>query len=55
MQRTFEDLANFVNYWFNNGTNPADLDGDADYVDFEDYAVFSSYWKNFCPDGCQLK
>lgn len=52
---TFEDLANFVNYWLDNGTSPADLDGEADDVDFEDYAIFSSYWQDFCPDGWQLK
>ena len=52
---TFEDLANFVALWLQTGTNAADLDGEADYVDFEDYAIFSSYWKDFCPDGWQLK
>ena len=52
---TFEDLANFVNYWLDNGTSPADLDGEADDVDFEDYAIFSGYWQDFCPDGWQLK
>ena len=52
---TFEDLANFVNYWLDNGASPADLDGEADEVDFEDYAIFSSYWQDFCPDGWQLK
>ena len=52
---TFEDLANFVSYWLDNGASPADLDGEADDVDFEDYAIFSSYWRDFCPDGWQLK
>lgn len=52
---TFEDLANFVSYWLDNGASPADLDGEADDVDFEDYAIFSGYWRDFCPDGWQLK
>ena len=52
---TFEDLANFVNYWLENGTSPANLDGEADDVDFEDFAIFSGYWQDFCPDGWQLK
>ena len=26
-----------------------------DNVDFEDYAIFSGYWQDFCPDGWQLK
>jgi hypothetical protein len=33
----------------------ADLDGEADDVDFEDYGIFSGYWQDFCPDGWQLK
>ena len=37
------------------GTNAADLDGEADDVDSEDYVIFSSYWQDFCPDGWQLK
>ena len=51
----FDDLANFVNYWLDNGTNPADLDGEADDVDFEDYGIFSGYWRDYCPDGWLLK
>jgi hypothetical protein len=52
---TFEDLANFSSLWLHEGTNAADLDGDADRVDFEDYGIFSDYWQDFCPDGWQLK
>ena len=52
---TFEDLANFVNYWLDNGINAADLDSETDEVNLEDYAVFSSYWQGYCPDGWQLK
>ena len=52
---SFEDLANFVALWLDTGSNAANLDGEADNVDFEDYAIFSSYWQDFCPDGWQLK
>ena len=52
---TFEDLANFANYWLGSGTTPADIDGDTDGVDFEDYGIFAGYWQDFCPDGWQLK
>ena len=52
---TFEDLANFTSLWLQTGSNAADLDGEADDVDFEDYGIFSGYWRDFCPDGWQLK
>ncbi len=52
---TFEDLANFVALWLQVGSNAADLDGEADNVDFEDYGIFSGHWRDFCPDGWQLK
>ena len=52
---SFEDLANFVALWLDTGSNAADLDQQADNVDFEDYAIFSDYWKDFCPDGWMLK
>ncbi len=52
---TFEDLANFTALWLQVGSNAADLDGEADDADFEDYAIFSSYWQDYCPDGWQLK
>jgi hypothetical protein len=52
---TFEDMANFVALWLQTGANAADLDGEADDVDFEDYAIFSGYWRDFCPDGWLLK
>ena len=52
---TFEDLANFTALWLQTGSNAGDLDNEADDVDFEDYAIFSGYWQDFCPDGWQLK
>ena len=52
---TFEDLANFTSLWLQTGSNAANLDGEADDVDFEDYGIFSSFWQDFCPDGWQLK
>ena len=52
---TFEDLANFVALWLQTGSNAADLDGEADNVDFEDYSIFAGFWQDYCPDGWQLK
>jgi len=52
---TFDDLANFAALWLQAGPGPADLDGGADDVDFEDYGILSYYWHDFCPDGWQLK
>ena len=52
---TIDDLANFAALWLEPGANNADLDGEADGVDFEDYGRFSGYWQDFCPDGWQLK
>jgi hypothetical protein len=52
---TFDDLANLATLWLQTGSGPADLDGEADNVDFEDYDIFSDYWQDFCPDGWQLK
>jgi hypothetical protein len=52
---TFDDLQNFVGYWLSAGARPADLDGENDGTDLEDYAIFSSYWQDFCPDGWLLK
>ena len=52
---TFEDLANFTALWLHVGSSAADLDSEADDADFEDYAIFSNYWQDFCPDGWQLK
>jgi hypothetical protein len=52
---SMDDLENFVSYWLALGVNPADLDGEADDVDYEDYAIFASYWFDFCPDGWLLK
>ncbi len=52
---TFEDLANFSLLWLQTGSNAADLDGEADGVDFEDYGRFAGLWQDFCPDGWQLK
>ena len=34
----------------------AAIGGEPDYkIDFEDYAIFSGYWQDYCPDGWQLK
>ncbi len=52
---TFEDLSNFTALWLDTGSNAADLDGEEDGVDFEDYTIFSGYWRDFCPGGWQLK
>ena len=52
---TLVDLQIFASYWLSSGSGPADLDGEADTVDFEDYVIFSGYWQDFCPDGWQLK
>ncbi len=52
---SFDDFANFVALWLETGSNAADLDGDVDNVDFEDFAIFSGFWQNFCPDGWLLK
>jgi hypothetical protein len=38
-------MANFVALWLQTGANAADLDGEADDVDFEDYAIFSGYYR----------
>jgi hypothetical protein len=51
----FIDLANFVALWLETGANAADLDGEADDVDLEDYAIFANYWQDFCPDNWLLK
>lgn len=51
---TFEDLANFASYWLQSGGVPANMNM-MDAVDMKDYAIFSSYWQNFCPDGWMLK
>ena len=52
---TLDDLANFAALWLETGSNAADLDGEADDADFEDFSIFSTYWQDFCPDGWQLK
>jgi hypothetical protein len=51
---TFEDLANFVDDWLDGGAIPGNLNLAGD-VDFEDYSIFASYWKNYCPDQWPLK
>ena len=51
---TFDDLANFVDDWLLSGVVPANLDATG-RVNFVDYAIFSSYWQDFCPDGWMLK
>ncbi len=50
-----DDLANFVDDWLLSGPGlVGDLSGDDD-VEFEDYSVFASWWRDYCPDGWQLK
>lgn len=51
---TLDDLKNFAYYWLDSGSVPANLDtiGDVDNIDF---AIFASYWQDFCPDGWGLK
>ena len=50
---TLEDLQNFASYWLT--TNPAaNLDG-TDPVNMGDFAIFASYWEDYCPDGWALK
>ena len=51
----FEDFANFVDDWLESAPNlPGDLSGNNE-VDFIDYSIFSDYWRDYCPDGWQLK
>jgi len=51
----FDDLANFVDDWLSaDPTSPANLIS-PDGVDGRDYAAFASRWRDFCPDGWQLK
>jgi hypothetical protein len=52
---SFHDLANFVALWLETGSSAADLDGQGDDVDFEDYSIFAGSWLDYCPDGWQLK
>ena len=51
---TLEDLENFASFWLQSGDIPANLDG-ANSVDMADYSMFASWWKDYCPDGWQLK
>jgi hypothetical protein len=50
----YVDLANFTNDWLQTGLVPGNLDKEGN-VDFLDYAIFASYWLDYCPDGWQLK
>lgn len=52
---TLDDLQNFANHWLATGANPADLDGEADIVDYLDFSILSDYWHDFCPEGWPLK
>ena len=52
---TLQDLANFSALWLEPGANNADLDGQEDGTDFEDFSIFATYWEDYCPDGWQLK
>jgi hypothetical protein len=52
---SLDDLANFVSYWLETGSEiPADLD-ESDDVDFGDYNVLGGYWRDYCPDSWPLK
>ncbi len=51
---TFDDLANFVDDWLLSGAIPGNLDATG-LVDVEDYSIFASYWRDYCPDGWMLK
>ncbi len=51
---TIEDLANFCDHWLDSGDIPANLDA-AGLVDFFDFSILSERWRDFCPDGWQLK
>lgn len=51
---TLDDLANFAADWLVYGNPPANLNGDR-IVDLQDYDGFAASWKDYCPDGWQLK
>ena len=50
----YYDLANFVDDWLLTGDLDADLSNN-DEVDFVDYAIFASYWLDYCPGDWPLK
>lgn len=54
---TLEDLVNFASYWLQTGSVPANFvtRGSSLDVDMSDYAIFTTYWQDYCPDGWQLK
>ncbi|MFI4912304.1 MAG: hypothetical protein ACIAQZ_11615 [Sedimentisphaeraceae bacterium JB056] len=52
---TIDDLVNFSLSWLQIEPNAADLDGDLNRTDLDDYCVFADYWQDFCPDGWLLK
>jgi hypothetical protein len=49
-----DDLTNFASYWLQSGDSPANLDA-VGTVEMTDYAIFASWWQDFCPDGWRLK
>ena len=52
---SFDDLANFADDWLKmDPASPANLISPAG-VDGTDYAAFASYWRDFCPEGWELK
>lgn len=51
---TLDDLLNFASHWLEAGNPPANLNFDRT-VNLEDFAMFSKWWRNFCPDGWPLK
>lgn len=50
---TIDDLANFASGWLQTG-GPANLDGSGD-VGYNDFAIFTGDWQDYCADGWQLK
>lgn len=51
---TLEDLTNFASYWLQFGSVSANLDGTGS-VDMADYAIFASWWQDYCPEDWPLK
>ena len=52
---TLEDLQNFAQYWLESGFVPGNFGGTTSVVDMADFAIFASWWKDYCPDGWMLK
>ena len=52
---TLEDLQNFAENWLASGFVPGNFGGTSSVVNMEDYAIFASWWQDYCPDGWNLK